>query len=210
MYIPRHFAETRVDVLHRLMQQEPFATLVTLGADGLNANHLPLELDASAVPFGVLRGHVSRANRVWQEPSAVEALVIFEGPQHYVTPAWYPSKEETGKVVPTWNYVVVHAYGTPRFIEDAGWLRAHLERLTDRHEASRPQPWQVGDAPEDYVQGLLKGIVGFEMPIARLSGKWKVSQNRSDADRKGVVDGLRATPSVDAAGIADLVERRRS
>jgi transcriptional regulator len=208
MYIPRHFEETRVDVLHRLMQQEPFATLVTLGADGLNANHLPLELDASIAAFGVLRGHVSRANAVWQEPSRVEALVIFEGPQHYVTPAWYPTKEETGKVVPTWNYVVVHAYGTPRFIEDAAWLRAHLERLTDRHEADRPRPWRVGDAPEDYLQGQLKGIVGFEMPIARLSGKWKVSQNRNDADRRGVVAGLREAADGDAPAIASLVDER--
>lgn len=211
MYVPRHFEETRVDALHRLMQDEPFAVLVTLGPDGLNANHLPLELDAEPAPFGTLRGHVSRANRLWQEPaSGVETLAIFEGPQHYVTPAWYPTKEETGKVVPTWNYVVVHAYGTPRFIEDPAWLRAHLERLTNRHEADRAVPWQVSDAPDEYVQSLIKGIVGFEMSITRLTGKWKVSQNRDAADRRGVVAGLRATADVDAdaAAIADLIDRR--
>ena len=210
MYNPHHFEETRIEVLHELMQREPFAVVVTLGASGLNANHLPLELDVTASPFGTLRGHVSRANAMWKEPSSVETLVIFEGPQHYVTPEWYPTKAETGKSVPTWNYVVVHAYGTPRFIEDPAWLRAHVERLTNRHEASRPVPWQVSDAPEDYVQGQLKGIVGFELPIARISGKWKVSQNRNDADRRGVIDGLRgiAGDDPDAAAIADQVERR--
>jgi transcriptional regulator len=211
MYNPPHFEETRVDVLQQLMLQEPFAVVVTLGPSGLNANHLPLELDVSAPPFGTLRGHVSRANPMWKEPAAgVETLVIFEGPQHYVTPDWYPTKAETGKSVPTWNYVVVHAYGTPRFIEDPAWLRAHVERLTNRHESSRPVPWRVSDAPEDYVQWQLKGIVGFELPITRVSGKWKVSQNRNDADRRGVIAGLRglAPGDADAAAIADQVERR--
>jgi transcriptional regulator len=210
MYNPHHFEETRIEVLHELMQREPFAVVVTLGASGLNANHLPLDLDTATAPFGTLRGHVSRANAMWKEPSSVETLVIFEGPQHYVTPDWYPTKAETGKSVPTWNYVVVHAYGTPRFIEDPAWLRAHVERLTNRHEAGRPVPWQVSDAPEDYVQGQLKGIVGFELPITRITGKWKVSQNRTDADRRGVIAGLRgiADGDPDAAAIADYVERR--
>ena len=209
MYNPHHFEETRIEVLHELMQREPFAVVVTLGASGLDANHLPLELDASTPPFGTLRGHVSRANAMWKESSKVETLVIFEGPQHYVTPDWYPTKAQTGKSVPTWNYVVVHAYGTPRFIEDPVWLRAHVERLTNRHEASRPAPWQVSDAPEDYVQGQLKGIVGFELPITRISGKWKVSQNRIEADRRGVVAGLRGiADDGDAAAIADQIERR--
>ncbi len=209
MYIPRHFEESRIDVLHRLMRDEPFATLVTLGGDGLNANHLPLELDAEPGPFGTLRGHVSRANAVWRDTDpAVEALVVFQGPQRYVTPSWYPSKPETGKVTPTWNYVVVHACGTPRFIEDATWLRAHIERLTALHEAARPQPWHVSDAPEDYIAGLVRGIVGFEIPIARLTGKWKVSQNRGDADRAGVTTGLRADADPASAVMADLIERR--
>jgi len=210
MYNPPHFEESRVDVLHQLMQQEPFAVVVTLGAAGLNANHLPLEVDVSTPPFGTLRGHVSRANAMWKDAqSGVETLVIFEGPHHYVTPDWYPTKAETGKSVPTWNYVVVHAYGTPRFIEDPAWLRAHVERLTNRQEASRPVPWRVSDAPDDYVQTQLKGIVGFELPITRIFGKWKVSQNRTEADRRGVVAGLRGIgDDGDAAAIADLVERR--
>jgi transcriptional regulator len=209
MYTPRHFEETRVDVLHQLMRDEPFAMLVTMGPAGLNANHLPVELDPEPAPLGTLRGHVSRANEVWSTSDpGVEALVVFQGPQRYITPAWYPTKEETGKVVPTWNYVVVHAYGTPRFIEDPAWLRAHVERLSAIHEAGRAQPWQVSDAPEDYVAAQVRGIVGFELPIARLSGKWKVSQNRAAADRAGVTVGLRADADPASAAMADLVERR--
>ena len=209
MYIPPHFEETRVDVLHQLMRDEPFAMLVTLGPGGLNANHLPLELDPEPAPLGTLRGHVSRANEVWRtsDPN-VEALVVFQGPQRYITPAWYPTKEETGKVVPTWNYVVVHAYGVPRFRDDAAWLRAHVERLSTIHEAGRAQPWQVSDAPEDYVAAQLRGIVGFELAITRLCGKWKVSQNRGQADRAGVTTGLRADADPASAVMADLIERR--
>lgn len=210
MYIPRHFEESRVEVLHALMHDEPFATLVVAGRDGLDANHLPLELDPEPAPFGILRGHVSRANALWRDAGgSTEVLAIFQGPQRYVTPSWYPTKAETGKVVPTWNYAVVHAYGTPRFIEDPAWLLAHLERLTNRHEAERALPWKVSDAPADYVAGLLKGIVGFELPIARLSGKWKVSQNRTAADREGVSAGLRAAADPASAAMADLVERRQ-
>jgi transcriptional regulator len=210
MYIPRHFEETRIDVLHQLMRAEPFGALVTLGGDGLEANHLPFEVDTTTGEFGSLRGHVSRANGVWRTARAdVDALAIFQGPQRYVTPAWYPTKAETGKVVPTWNYVVVHAYGPLRFIEDAEWLRAHLERLTQRHEAGREEPWQVSDAPADYVAGLVKGIVGLEMTVTRLAGKWKVSQNRGEADRAGVTTGLRADADPASAAMADLIERRK-
>ena len=209
MYIPRHFEETRVDVLHQLIRDEPFGALVTLGGDGLEANHLPFELDAAAGPFGMLRGHVSRANACGgDQRSDVEALAIFQGPQRYVTPSWYPTKAETGKVVPTWNYVVVHAYGPLRFIDDPAWLLAHVERLTERHEADRERPWQVSDAPEDYIAGLVRGIVGFELPVTRLAGKWKVSQNRGEADRAGVTTGLRADADPASAAMADLIERR--
>jgi len=209
MYIPRHFEETRVDVLHELIRAEPFGALVTLGAGGLEANHVPFELDAAAGPLGTLRAHVSRANGVWQAGRAdVEALAIFQGPQRYVTPSWYPTKAETGKVVPTWNYVVVHAYGPIRVIDDPAWLRAHVGRLTDRHEADRERPWQVSDAPEDYIAGLVRGIVGFELPVSRLAGKWKVSQNRGDADRAGVTTGLRADADPASTVMADLIERR--
>jgi transcriptional regulator len=209
MYVPRQFEETRLDVLHGLMRDEPLATLVTFDGSGVVANHLPLELDVSAGPNGTLRGHVSRANAVWRDTATgVDALAIFQGPQRYVTPAWYPTKAETGKVVPTWNYVVVHAYGPIRFVDDVEWLRAQVERLTSLHEAGRDRPWRVSDAPDDYIAAQLRGIVGLELPIARLSGKWKVSQNRTAADRQGVVDGFRAGAAAADAAMADLVERR--
>ena len=209
MYIPRHFEETRVDVLHQLMRNEPFGALVTLGSAGLEANHLPFEVDCAAGELGTLRCHVSRANAVWRESRPdVEALAIFQGPQRYVTPSWYPTKAETGKVVPTWNYVVVHAYGPLRFIEDSSWLRAHLERLTRRHEADRPEPWELTDAPEDYLAAQVRGIVGVEIAVTRLAGKWKVSQNRGEADRAGVTTGLRADADPASVVMADLIERR--
>ena len=208
MYLPKHFEETRIDVLHRLIRDEPFAMLVTLGSGGLNANHLPLELDPEPGPFGTLRGHVARGNRIWEDVVPdVEALAVFQGSQTYITPTWYPTKQETGKVVPTWNYVVVHAYGTPRFIDDPAWLRGHVQRLTNRHESARPVPWRVTDAPEDFVTAMLRGIVGFEITITRLLGKWKVSQNRTEAERQGVTAGLRERADPGSAAMADLVDR---
>lgn len=189
MYLPKHFEETRVDVLHGLIRAHPLGALVTAGAGGLEANHVPFEIDPDPAPFGTLRAHVARANPVWRD-GAGDALVIFQGPESYVTPSWYPTKRESGKVVPTWNYVAVHAYGRLRAIDDPAWLRAFVTRLTDRHEARRAAPWKVSDAPGDYVDQLLAAIVGIELPVARLLGKWKVSQNRPAADRAGVVAGL--------------------
>jgi len=210
MYVPAHFEETRLAVLHDLVRNHPLATLVTLDQDGLNANHIPIELDPEPSPLGTLRGHVSRANPMWRDFSAdVGTLVIFQGPETYITPSWYQTKQESGKVVPTWNYAVVHAYGPLRIVEDPVWLRALVERLTDRHEAQRAEPWEVADAPEDYIKGQLGGIVGIEIPIARLIGKWKVSQNRPDADRKGVVQGLQELGMSDGGCMADLVDRAR-
>ena len=210
MYVPAHFEETRLDVLHDLVRNHPLATLVTLDREGLNANHIPMELDPEPLPLGTLRGHVSRANPVWQDFSSdVGALVIFQGPEIYITPSWYQTKQESGKVVPTWNYAVVHAYGPLRIIEDPIWLRALVERLTNRNEAQRPEPWEVADAPDDYIEGQLRGIVGIEIPIARLLGKWKVSQNRPEADRKGVRTGLHELGKSNAACMADLVDRAR-
>ena len=207
MYLPSHFAETRVDVLHALIRQHPLAALVTFGPDGLDANHIPFEIDPEPAPFGTLRGHVARANPVWREASTdVEALAIFQGPQAYISPAWYATKRETGKVVPTYNYVVVHARGRVRIIDDPVWLRALVGRLTERFEAGRPAPWSVTDAPADYVDKQVRAIVGIEIPIARLVGKWKVSQNRPAADRDGVVRELRASADRDAATMADLVQ----
>jgi transcriptional regulator len=204
MYLPKHFEENRVDVLHGLIRAHPLGALVTTGANGLEANHVPFEIDPDPAPFGTLRGHVARANPVWRD-DAGDALVIFQGPELYVSPSWYPSKREGGKVVPTWNYAVVHAYGTLRAIDDAAWLRAFVERLTDRHEAARPDRWRITDAPADYVDQMVRAIVGIELPIARLVGKWKVSQNRPTRDRAGVVAGLEAQGTDVAGAMAALV-----
>jgi len=208
MYLPKHFEETRVETLHALIRAHPLGALVTLTPGGLDANHIPFEVDPDPAPFGTLRGHVARANPVWRECAGeVEALVLFQGPETYISPAWYPTKQETGRVVPTWNYAVVHAHGTPRFIEDRRWLRAFVERLTTRHETGRPHPWKVTDAPPDYIDRQLGAIVGLEIPIARLIGKWKVSQNRPPADRAGVVQGLLNEAPLPAATMAELVRR---
>jgi transcriptional regulator len=208
MYLPKHFEESRVDVLHELIRAHPLGALVTLTGGGLDANHLPFEVDPEPAPFGTLRGHVARANPVWRETSReVDALVIFQGPHSYVSPAWYPTKQETGRVVPTWNYAVVHAHGPVRAIDDPAWLREFVTRLTARHEAGRPAPWQVTDAPADYVDRQLGAIVGLEIPLARLAGKWKMSQNRPPQDRAGVVEGLAREGDPSRAAVADLVRR---
>jgi transcriptional regulator len=203
MYLPKHFEETRIEVLYGLIHAHPLGALITLTPGGLDANHIPFEIDPAPAPFGTLRGHVARANPVWREFSReVEALVVFQGPGTYVSPAWYPSKQETGKVVPTWNYAVVHAHGALRVIEDRAWLRDFVTMLTNRHEAARRDPWQVTDAPADYIDTQLGAIIGLELPITRLVGKWKMSQNRPAHDRAGVVEGLR---NEGGAAIADLV-----
>jgi transcriptional regulator len=211
MYLPAHFEETRVEVIHQLIREHPLAALVTLGSAGLDANHIPLEIDPEPAPFGTLRGHVARANPVWRDFSRdVEALTVFQGPQAYISPAWYQTKEETGKVVPTFNYIVVHAYGSLRIIEDEAWLRGLVERLTTRHESGRAEPWKVSDAPEDFIKTQLRAIVGIEMPVTRLVGKWKVSQNRPPVDREGVVRGLSEMNDANAAAMARLVKESQS
>ena len=208
MYVPSHFAETRVEVLHQLIRTHSLATLVTLDSEGLNANHLPMLLDADPAPFGTLRGHVARTNTLWRDFSTeVEALAIFQGPQGYITPSWYQTKQKTGKVVPTWNYAVAHAYGNIRVIEDQAWLRDLVTQLTDEHEAKKANPWQVADAPRDYVDGLLKAIVGIEFSITRIQGKWKMSQNQNAANRAGVINGLRNTDEAQAHTMADLIKQ---
>jgi transcriptional regulator len=194
MYLPPHFEQHDLAALHALMREHPLAALVSLGDRGLTADHLPLEFDATAGEHGTLFGHVARANPLWRVAAGAPVLAVFGGPQAYVSPSWYPSKAATHKVVPTWNYTVVHAHGVLEAVEDAPWLRALVGRLTDHHEAARPTPWAVDDAPTDYVQQMLRAIVGIRIPVTRLVGKWKVSQNRSDADRQGVADGLGADP----------------
>jgi len=211
MYLPKHFEETRIEVLHGLIREHPLGALVTLGSSGLDANHIPFEIDPEPAPFGTLRGHVARANPLWREFSRdVEALVIFQGPGTYVSPAWYPTKHETARVVPTWNYVVVHAHGPLRVIDDRAWLRAFVTKLTSRHEAERPDPWKVTDAPADYIDKQLGAIIGLEIPVTRLVGKWKMSQNRPPQDRDGVVEGLRHEGGHTGAEIADLVHRSKT
>jgi transcriptional regulator len=191
VYLPPFFREDRVDVLHALVRAHPLAALITLDSDGIVANHIPLLVDAEPAPLGRLVGHVARANPVWRDFSAeVPSLAIFSGPEHYISPSWYPSKAEDGRVVPTWNYAAVHVYGRLEIREDPEWLRALVTRLTATHEAQFEQPWAVTDAPLDYVDGLLKAIVGIEMRIERIEGKWKMGQNRSAEDRRGAVAGL--------------------
>ena len=208
MYIPRANREDRLSVLHKLMVDQPFASLNTVGSSGLFASHIPMVLEQNGAN-GLLRGHISRANRQWQDySSSIEALAIFSGPQHYITPSWYPEKQETGKVVPTWNYVVVHAYGHLKVIEDGEWLMTHLKNLTSIHEADSSVPWKIGDAPADYIASQVKGIVGLEMAIERLEGKWKVSQNRSEQDRSGVAKGLAELNTTESLAMKALVERR--
>ncbi|HVW87061.1 MAG TPA: FMN-binding negative transcriptional regulator [Bryobacteraceae bacterium] len=195
MYTPAHFREDRPDVLRDLIGKYPLAALVTIGPDGLEANHIPLLFDPDPAPHGTLRGHLSRANRQWQNLRPdVEALAIFQGPQAYISPNWYPTKQETGRVVPTWNYAVVHAYGSLRVYDDPARLRSFLDRLTAIHEAKQPVPWKPADAPPEYIEGLLKAIVGIELTITRLEGKWKVSQNQPAENRAGVAAALTGTP----------------
>ena len=206
MYIPRHFEEKRLDVLQALIREYPLATLVTLTPDGLSANHIPLHFDDAPLPYGCLRGHVARANPVWQDVSPnVEVLTIFHGPQAYISPSWYPTKQETGKVVPTWNYVVVHAHGLLQVRDDPTWLRSQLEQLTQDSEQRFPEPWRVSDAPLDYTERLLAAIVGIEIVITRLSGKWKVSQNQSEGNREGVREGLRTQNAPQGTPMATLI-----
>ena len=181
MYVPDHFREDRPEVLQEALRRIGFATLVT---QGLEANHLPMLFQD-----GVLHGHVARANPVWKSGEG-EALAIFLGPHAYVSPSWYPSKAETGKAVPTWNYITVHAKGHIRWIQDTDWLRGNVTALSDANEAGRDQPWKISDAPGSYIDSMLRGIVGFELQVRKLEGKWKLSQNRDAADRAGACDGL--------------------
>jgi len=206
LYLPAYFEESRTEVLHALMRARPLAALVTLCDSGLVANHIPVETLAEPAPHGMLRGHIARANPLWQEYRAdTEALAIFQGPQVYISPSFYPSKQQTGEVVPTWDYAVVHARGTLRFVQDAGWLHALVTRLSDSHEASRRKPWKVGDAPPPYVKKMLSLIVGFELSITALTGKWKISQNHSAANRQGVVNGLNESAGEDSREIAGML-----
>lgn len=208
MYVPTHFAESNIDVLHQLMLAHPFATLITMSSAGINANHVPLHLIPGAGQYGALQGHVARANPVWSDlVHEVEALVIFQGPDAYISPAWYPTKQIDGKVVPTWNYITVHAYGTLRVIDDPAWVKNQLESLTTQQEASFEKPWTIADAPMAFTDNMINAIVGVEILITKLVGKWKLSQNQPALNQAGVVQGLQSLNQSEATELASAVEK---
>jgi transcriptional regulator len=208
MYLPDHFRVEDVPEMHTLMRTRPLAALVSAGAAGLYATHLPTVLKDDA-PYGVIECHLSRANPHWRDLAECnEALMIFQGPEGYITPNWYPSKAANGKVVPTWNYAVVHAYGRPEVMKEKDWLLRHVTELTAQQESSEAQPWAVSDAPDTYVDVMLRGIVGFRFAITRLEGKWKMSQNREMQDQHGVVKGLGSRTIGDDIEMAEIISRR--
>lgn len=206
MYIPKPFEETRTELLHDLIRAQPLATLVTFGAGELAANHIPLQLSLENGPHGCLQGHVARANPLWKDlASEVEALAIFHGPQAYISPSWYVTKQESGKAVPTWNYTVVHVYGELKIIEDPAWIRRQMEKLTRQSEAAVMQDWQISDAPQDYIEKMINAVVGIEIVISRLHGKRKASQNQPPVNRQGVIAGLEATGTANGVRMAQMM-----
>ncbi len=208
LYMPPAFRIEDLPQLHSHMERHPFATLITVGADRPLVSHLPLLLDRSEGQHGVLWGHLAKANpQISLTLRHALATAIFHGPDAYVSPNWYASKQEHGKVVPTWNYAVVHARGAIRFFEDEAGLRRIVDRLTDKHEKTQARPWSTQDAPERYIQAQLKGIVGFQIEITELDGKYKLSQNRPEADRKGVVAGLASSSTSGDSETADLMKQ---
>jgi transcriptional regulator len=208
MYEPPLHRQEDLAAEHALIRENPLGLLISHGPSGLLANAIPFLIDADASRFGTLRAHVARANPQWKDLQvAEEALVAFQGVDHYISPSWYETKRETGKVVPTWNYLVVQARGRPRVIEDSGWLRMQIEALTRKKESERAAPWAVSDAPDDFIASQIRQIVGVEIEIADIKGKWKVSQNRKAEDRAGVIAGLRADRDEEAAKMAAIVEQ---
>ena len=207
MYVPPAFQENDTAALHAAIRAAKLATLITATAEGLIGTPLPMILNETEGPHGTLYGHVARANPQWKLATTGDAMAVFMGPDAYVTPSWYATKRETGKVVPTWNYVAVHAYGPVEFFEDTERLRDVVTRLTHLHEGSRAEPWAVTDAPETFIQSQLRGIVGLRMPITRIDGKRKMSQNRSTEDRAGVVDGLSASGDAADRAVAKLIPK---
>jgi transcriptional regulator len=206
MYQLPSFREDRVEVQHQLIRDHPLGVLITAGPGGLMASAIPFLIEKDGAKSGTLQAHIARVNPQRQELAAVgECLVIFQGLQGYVTPSWYATKRESGKVVPTWNYATVHAWGRPRLIDDTTWIRRQIDALTRQQEASSLTPWNVQDAPEEFIASQLGAIIGVEIPISRIEGKWKVSQNRSDADRAGVIAGFRGLGEQSRA-MANLVE----
>lgn len=213
MYTPNHFSETNLETMFQLIKTYPLGALITIEVDGINANHIPFEIIApnEDAPFGTLRCHVARANPVWKNLNPQhEALVIFQGPQAYITPAWYEEKKRSGKVVPTYNFVVVHAHGKIRVMDDSRWLQHHLESMVDQHEGKQATPWKMSDAPDDYIQKMMNAIVGIEIPLTKLHGKWKLSQNRPEQDRINIAEGLRLNQDQATLAMANMVDVKSS
>jgi len=209
MYNPKHFEEARTEVMHALVAAHPLCTLVTLSADGLVANQIPMFLRKGEGGLDSLVAHVARANPLWSATDfSMPVLAIFQGPQAYISPSWYATKQEHGKVVPTWNYVVVQARGTLQVHDDAQWIRAQATELTRKQESAFDKPWAVDDAPREYTDTMIRALVGIEIPITRLSGKWKVSQNQPAVNRESLVQVLHSTGNADARAVADLVTAR--
>lgn len=209
MYIPSSFRESSIEQLHDLIVKHPLGLLVTHGDNGLEASPIPFLLYADEGKYGKLRAHLAKANPHWKSLGEhTECLVVFQGPDGYVTPSWYPSKAETNKVVPTWNYATVQVWGRATVIEDVAWLRRQLDDLTACQEMLRPQPWSVSDAPTDYITTQMKAIIGIEISINRIDGKWKMSQNKEDADREGVIAGMRSdTDPHQNIRVAEVIEK---
>lgn len=210
MYQPSYHREDRLAVHHALIRAYPLGTMITDGANGIEGNPVPFILDDQVGPNGLLKAHIARANSQWRNfDKRREALVVFMGPQTYISPSWYVTKQETGKVVPTWNYACVHVYGHVHVIDDRDWLLAQIRALTDLEERDRPNPWSLDDAPLAYINAMVEAIIGIEIPINRIEGKWKVSQNRNEADRAGVIAGLTETGDETDLAMADLVSQSR-
>jgi transcriptional regulator len=206
MYLPKHFEERDPDRLRGFIRRYPLGALVTATESGLDANHIPFLCADTGGAGGTLHGHIARANPLWREGVRDgTALVIFQGPDSFISPSWYPSKRENARVVPTWNYAVVHVHGVLRFVDDPAWVRSHVEALTREHEGTRDVPWAVTDAPADFVDKMVAAVVGIEISITQLVGKWKVSQNRSISDRLGVVEALEREAVPSAATMAALI-----
>ncbi len=209
MYEPPLHREEDLATLHALIVARPLGLLISNGAEGLVANAVPFLVDPAASKLGTLRAHVARANGQWRDLiAAPQTLVVFQGPDHYISPSWYATKQETGKVVPTWNYVMAQAHGRAKVIEDDAWLAAQIAALTKAQEAGRDKPWSVGDAPADFIAVQRRAIVGIEIEILDIRGKWKASQNRSAADRAGVIEGLGALGDEEAQAMAEIVGRK--
>lgn len=211
MHLPKSLQETRIEVIHELIVTNPLGTWVSVDQDELNVDHIPFLLDRSRGEYGTLCGHVARANPIWKQAKTQLAhVIVFRGPQAYITPSWYPSKHEHGRAVPTWNYAIVAAHGVPSFIDDTDWLLQHLRDLTEIHERTQALPWDVDDAPKNFIDELMKAIVGVEIPISKIEGKWKTSQGRPEGDKLGIIAGLLNKGDDEATAMASLVRQHLS